>query len=247
MVRRTGMIFAALAVAALGTTPAAADRYPSRPITMVVPFAAGGPLDTLARMMSAGLGAELGQNVIIENQAGAGGSTGVGHVVRATADGYTLCIGNWSTHVVNGSVYSLPYDLVADMAPVALLTSNPQLIVARKSMPAQNLQELTAWLKANRANLGSAGVGSASHASGLFLQQRAGVQVSFVHHKGGGPALQDIIAGHLDMMFDQSSTSLPHARQGSLRVYAVTSKSRLAVAPEIPTVDEAGLPGFYIS
>lgn len=246
---RAAFAFAAtlLSVVALSCKPAVSQAYPSRPITIVVPFAAGGPLDTLARMMSDRLGAELGQNVVIENQAGAGGSTGVGHVARAVADGYTLCFGNWSTHVINASVYNLSYDLTKDLVPVALLTSNPQLIVARKSLPARTLTELIAWLKENDANFGTAGVGSAGHASGLFLQQRTGAKLTFVHYQGGGPALRDVLGGHLDLMFDQVSTSLPYAQEGQLKAFAVTADQRLAIAPDIPTVDEAGLPGFYIS
>lgn len=236
-----------LSVVALSHKPAVSQVYPSRPITIVVPFAAGGPLDTLARMMSGRLGAELGQSVVIENQAGAGGSTGVGHVARANADGYTLCFGNWSTHVINASVYNLSYDLTRDLVPVALLTSNPQLIVARKSLPARTLTELIAWLKENNANLGTAGVGSASHASGLLLQQRTGAKFALVHYQGGAPALRDVLGGHVDLMFDQVSTSLPYAQDGQLKVFAVTADHRLAIAPDIPTVDEAGLPGFYIS
>jgi tripartite-type tricarboxylate transporter receptor subunit TctC len=238
---------ALLSFTALSANPAVSQIYPSRPVTIVVPFAAGGPLDTLARIMSDRLGKELGQTVVIENQPGAGGSTGVGHVVRAAADGYTLCLGNWSTHVINASVYKLSYDLTQDLTPVALLTSNPQLIVGRKSLPAKTLPELIAWLKENNANLGSAGVGSASHASGLFLEQRTGAELAFAHYQGGGPALRDVLAGHLDLMFDQVSTSLPHVKDGQLKVFAVTAEHRLAIAPEIPTVDEAGLPGFYIS
>jgi tripartite-type tricarboxylate transporter receptor subunit TctC len=226
---------------------AAGNSFPSRPVTIIVPFAAGGPLDTLARVLSERLSAELRQPVIIQNQPGAGGSTGVGTVVRAAADGHTIGIGNWSTHVINEAIYALPYHLVNDLAPVALLTSNPQLIVARKSMPAQSLGDLVGWLKANRANLATAGVGSASHASGLFLQRKLGAEVAFLHYRGGGPALQDVVAGHVDLMFDQVATSLPHIQEGRLKIYAVTSKSRLAVAPDIPTIDEAGLPGFYIS
>jgi tripartite-type tricarboxylate transporter receptor subunit TctC len=246
---RTLMTIAAavLSLTALSNKPVVSQVYPSRPITIVVPFAAGGPLDTLARIMSERLGKELGQAVVVENQPGAGGSTGVGHVVRAAADGYTLCLGNWSTHVINASVYKLSYDLTQDLTPVALLTSNPQLIVGRKSLPAQTLTELIAWLKKNGANLGSAGVGSASHASGLFLQQRTDTKLTFVHYQGGGPALRDVLAGHVDFMFDQVSTSLPYVQDGQLKVFAITADHRLAIAPAIPTVDEAGLPGLYIS
>ena len=240
-------VAAVLSLTALSAEPVVSQVYPSRPITIVVPFAAGGPLDTLARILSQRLGAELGQSIVVENQPGAGGSTGVGRVARAAADGYTLCLGNWSTHVINASVYNLSYDLTKDLTPVALLTSNPQLIVGRKSLPAKTLTELIAWLRENNANLGSAGVGSASHASGLFLAQRTGAKLAFAHYQGGGPALRDVLGGHLDLMFDQVSTSLPYVQDGQLKVFAVTADHRLAIASEIPTVDEAGLPGFYIS
>jgi tripartite-type tricarboxylate transporter receptor subunit TctC len=245
--RKIKLCAIALAATVTGLSAVAAQTFPSRPITLIVPFAAGGPLDTVTRTLSEQVGAELGQRVVVENMAGAGGSTGVGQVVRANPDGHILGMGNWSTHVINASVYALTYDLVADLAPVALLPSNPQLLVARKTMPAETLPDLVGWLKANRANLASAGVGTASHASGLLLQQRTGASVAFVHYKGGGPALQDVVAGHVDLMFDQIATALPHVREGALKAYAVTSKSRVAVAPDIPTVDEAGLPGFYIS
>jgi tripartite-type tricarboxylate transporter receptor subunit TctC len=241
------IVATALSVLAFSSKPAVSQAYPSRPITIIVPFAAGGPLDTLARMMSDRLGVELGQGVVIENHAGGGGSTGIGHVAHAAADGYTLCFGNWSTHVINASVHDLSYDLAKDFAPVALLTSNPQLIVARKSLPVRTLTELIAWLKENSANFGSAGVGSASHASALFLAQRTGAKLAVVHYQGGGPALRDVLGGHLDLMFDQVSTSLPYVQDGQLKVFAVTTDHRLSIAPEIPTVDEAGLPGFYIS
>ena len=229
------------------STPAAAQSYPTRPITLVVPFAAGGPADVLARRLSEPISEALGQSVIIENVAGAGGSIGVGRVVRAAPDGYTVSVGNWNTHVLNGAIYTLNYDLVADLAPVVLLPSSPQLIVSKAAVPAASLGELVAWLKANKATVGTAGVGSAGHVSGLFFQNTTGIPLSFVPYRGGGPAMQDLVGGHVDVMFDQSSNSLPNVRAGSIKAYAVTAKARLAAAPDIPTVDEAGLPGFYIS
>ena len=239
-------IIAALAILAC-MTAAVADGYPTKPITLIVPFAAGGPLDTLARALSEPMVAELGQPIVIENVASAGGSVGVGRVARAAPDGYTVGIGNWSTHVLNGAIYELNYDLVSDLEPVALLPSNPQLIVTKNAVPAATLGELIAWLKANHAVVGTAGVGSAGHVSGLFFQRSTGITLPFVHYRGAGPAMQDLIGGHLDLMFDQSSNSLPNVRAGVIRAYAVTGKTRLAAAPDIPTVDEAGLPGFYIS
>ena len=241
-------LFLASAFAALASTaPALADGYPNKAITFVVPFAAGGPLDTMAQAIAEPMSAELGQPIVIENVAGAAGSTGVGRVAHAAPDGYTVSIGNWSTHVLNGAIYKLQYDLLADLAPVALLPSAPQLIVAKAGVPAANFGELVAWLKSTKANVGTAGVGSATHVSGLLFQNIAKVEVAFVPYRSGGAALQDLVAGHVDLMFDQASNSLPQIRAGAIKAYAVTTKSRLDVAPDIPTVDEAGLPGFYIS
>ena len=242
------LLLAAVAAAA-STTSATAQVYPSRPVTMVVPFAAGGPTDTIARIMAEPMRTALGQPVIIENVVGAGGSIGVGRVARAAPDGYTLSIGNWSTHVVNGAIYALPYDLVGDLEPVALLPSNPQLIVARNGVSAKDLKELVAWLKANKnnASAGTAGAGSASHVGGIFFQNLTGTRFQFVPYRGTGPALQDLAAGHIDVMFDQATNSLPQVRAGKIRAFAVTSKARQASAPDIPTAEEAGLPGFHIS
>ena len=241
------LLAAALLAGFVGS--AQAQPYPSRPVTFVVPFAAGGPTDTLARILTERMRAPLGQTVIIENATGAAGSIGVGRVARAAPDGYTVSIGHWSTHVVNGAIYALPYDLLADFDPVALLPANPQLIVTRTSVPAKDLKELIDWLKQNQEKIsaGTAGAGSASHVSGAYLQSITGTRFPFIPYRGTGPAVQDLIAGQLDIMVDQSSNSLPHVRNGKLKAYAVTAKSRLASAPDIPSVDEAGMPGFYIS
>jgi tripartite-type tricarboxylate transporter receptor subunit TctC len=239
----------AAGAAALATVPRAAQAqtYPVRPITMVIPFAAGGPLDTLGRILADRLRVALGQSVIIENVPGASGSIGVGRVARAAPDGYTISLGQWGTHVVNGAMYTLPYDLIADFAPVSLLTSNPALIVARKGMPADDLKGLIAWLKANpgKASLGTTGVGGPSHINGVFLQNLTGIRFTFVPYRGLGPAMQDLVAGQIDMVIDPPVNSLPQVRAGRIKAYAVTAKRRLAAAPDIPTVDEAGLPGFY--
>lgn len=228
-------------------TLAGARSYPNRPITLIVPFAAGGPTDTLARTLSEPLSKSLGQSVVIENVSGAGGSIGVERVVRAASDGYTVVIGNWSTNVLNGAIYDLHYDLLKDLEPVALLPSSPQLIVSKSSVPAKDLSELITWLKTNKAVMGTAGVGSAGHVSGLFFQNVTGIPISFVPYRGAGPAMQDLLGGHIDIMFDQASNSLPAVRTGKIKAFAVTSRARLASAPDIPTVDEAGLPGFYVS
>ena len=236
------------AVATFGYMAAApAEVYPSHPITLIVPFAAGGPTDMLARSIADRMRVTLGQRLIIENVTGAGGSLGVGRVARATPDGYTLGIGNWSTHVANGIIYPLQYDLLKDFEPVALLPSSPQLIVTGKTVSATNLEALLLWLKSNKASAGTAGIGSASHVGGLYFETLTGAKLTFVPYRGTAPAIQDLMGGQTDLMFDQAANSLPYVRSGSIKAYAVTSKTRLAAAPDIPTVDEAGLPGFYVS
>jgi tripartite-type tricarboxylate transporter receptor subunit TctC len=228
---------------------ARAQTYPSRPLTMIVPYPAGGPTDTIARLLGERMRASLGQPIIIENVAGAGGNIGVGRVARAAGDGYTLGIGHWGSHVVNGAIYTLPYDLLTDLEPVALLSDGPQLIVAARSVPAKDIKELIAWLKANpgKAMVGTTGVGGASHLAGILFQNTTGTNIQIVPYRGAAPRMQDMLSGQIDLAFDQAANSLPQVRGGNLQAYAVTSKTRLAVAPDIPTVDEAGLPGFYIS
>jgi tripartite-type tricarboxylate transporter receptor subunit TctC len=240
----------AVAFAALtGIAGADAQTYPSRPITMVVPYSAGGPTDTIARLMAERMRGPLGQMVIVENVTGAAGTIGVGRVARAAPDGYTISIGHWGTHVVNGAIYALQYDVLNDFEPVSLIATNPQIIVARKAMPAKDLQELVAWLKANsaKATQGTAGHGSGSHVSGVYLQSITGARFQFVPYRGAGPAMQDLVAGQIDIMIDQAANSLPQVRAGTIKAYAVTDRSRLAAAPDIPTVDEAGVPGLHIS
>ena len=228
---------------------ARAQTYPSRPITMIVPYPAGGPTDTIARLLGERMRASLGQPVIIENVAGAGGNIGVGRVARAAGDGYTLGIGHWGSHVVNGAIYTLPYDLLTDLEPVALISDGPQLIVAARSVPAKDINELIAWLKANpgKAMVGTTGVGGASHLAGILFQNSTGTNIQIVPYRGAAPRMQDLLSGQIHLAFDQAASSLPQVRGGNLKAYAVTSKTRLSVAPDIPTVDEAGLPGFYIS
>ena len=203
----------------------------------------------LARIIVEPMRAALGQPVIIENVGGAAGSIAVGKVVREKPDGHTAIIGNWGTHVVNGAVQTLQYDLLKDFEPVALIATNPHVIVSRQTVPAKNLKELTAWVMENQEKLTAAnsGIGSPSHISGLYFQSKTGTRFPFVPYRGSGPALQDLVAGQIDLYFDQVSNSLPHIRGGRIKAYAVAAASRLAAAPDIPTVDEAGLPGFYIS
>jgi tripartite-type tricarboxylate transporter receptor subunit TctC len=232
-----------------GISTVSAQPYPSRPITIVVPFAAGGPTDVIARTMAQQMRASLGQTVVVENVAGANGNIGVGRVARAAPDGYTLSIGHWSTHVVNGAVYALPYDLLKDFEPISLLATNSYLIVAKNAVPANDLKGLIAWLKANpdKASEGTAGAGSPQHVGGVFFQNATGTRFQFVPYRGAAPAMQALLGGEVDLIIDDPTSALPQVRAGKIKAFAVTAKARLAAAPEIPTVDEAGLPGFYFS
>jgi tripartite-type tricarboxylate transporter receptor subunit TctC len=243
--------FALLAALALigASVEAAAQDYPSRPITIVVPFPAGGPSDALVRILGEQMGASLGQPIVVENVAGASGSIAAGRVARAEPDGHTLMLGSWVTHVINAAVYPLKYDVVADFEPIGRVGSNPLLIVARKSMPADNLQELIGWLKANgdKATQGTTGAGTALHLAGVFFKKETGTSHPFVSYRGGALAIQDLVSGQIDMMIDIAANSLPQVKAGNLKVYAVTDKQRLAAAPTIPTVDEVGLPGLHVS
>jgi tripartite-type tricarboxylate transporter receptor subunit TctC len=248
--RKLNWVAAAFSLMLGGIGAAAGQAYPSHPITVVAPFAPGGPVDTVARIVTEAMRASLGQTVVVENLTGAAGTIGTGRVAHAPADGYTLVAGYLGTHVLNGALYTLQYDVVRDFEPIALVASNPSLIVARSAMPGKDLSELIAWLKANpgKASQGTAGVGSPAHVGGVFFQSLTGTRFEFVHYaRGAAPAMQDLMGGHIDLMFDQSSNSLPHVRSGRIKAYAVAAKARLASAPEIPTVDEAGLPGYYVS
>jgi|SRR5712691_850664 len=246
--RRRFLQVAAGAAALPATSPIAwAQAYPSRPVTIVVPFPAAGPSDVLARILGEPMRVSLGQPVIIENVTGAAGSIAVGRVARAAPDGYTLILGNSGTHVVNGAIYALPYDLVKDFEPVSLLPSNHQLLIAKNAIPAKNLKELIPWLKANASTVtvGTAGPGSPSHLTAVYFQNALAARFQLVPYRGTPQVLQDLVAGQIDLVFDQASSSLPQVRNGKLKTYGVTAKARLASAPDIPTIDEAGLPGFY--
>jgi tripartite-type tricarboxylate transporter receptor subunit TctC len=240
-----------LAVAfALGTAASAsAQVYPSRPITLIVPFPAGGATDVLARIMAERMRGLLGQPIVIENVAGAAGSIGVGRAVRAPADGYTLNIGTLSTHVLIGALYALQFDLRNDLEPIAQLATEPLLIVGKKSLPANDLKELIDWLEANpgKASAGIAGVGATGHLTGILFQKETGTRFAFVPYRGNGPALADLIAGQIDLMIEPSSNFLSQLRASSIKAFAVTAKARIAAAPDIPTADEAGLSGFHAS
>jgi tripartite-type tricarboxylate transporter receptor subunit TctC len=233
----------------LSLPPALADTYPSKPITIVVPFAPGGATDVLPRLFAERLQAELGEPIVIENVSGAGGTIGMQRVARANPDGYTIVCGNWTTFVSNGAIMKTAYDVVTDFEPVILLPGNSHVIAARKDLPANNLAELVTWLKANqdKVSMATAGVGTGGHFGAVLLQNLTRTEFPLVHYRGGGPALADLLAGHVDLTTNQATVFLPYMRNGTLKVFAVLADHKLAQAPEIPTADEAGLPGYHVS
>ena len=242
----------AAAIAVLSSFAAAVPasaQYPDHPITMIVPLAPGGSTDTLGRIIAKGMSAVLGQTVVVENTAGAAGTIGVTRAERSAPDGYTVLWGMWGTNVANGAIYNLPFDFLKDFEPVALVATQPFLIDTRKTMPANNLKELVAWLKQNgdKTTMGTSGVGSPSHVAGVLMENLVGVKWQMVSYRSAGLATQDLLAGITDIQLDTPAVSLPHVKSGDLKAYAVTAKERIAVAPDIPTADEAGLPGFYFS
>jgi tripartite-type tricarboxylate transporter receptor subunit TctC len=242
---RSLLTFAALAAA----FSSFAQTYPARAITIVVPFSAGGPTDTIARIMGERMGRALGQTVIVENVTGAGGSIGVNKVVRAAPDGYTMGIGHIGTHVIVEAIQPVQFDVLKDLEPIGMVCSNPQLVVAKLATPAKNFKEFIDYVKANpdKVSAGTGGAGTPAHLSAVYFQQKTGANFQIVHYRGAAPATQDLLAGHIDLNFDQAANALPQVRAGKVKVFAVTAPKRLAAAPEIPTVDEAGLPGLYMS
>jgi tripartite-type tricarboxylate transporter receptor subunit TctC len=247
--RRTFLRLAAgAAVLTVPSRVALAQTFPSRPITMVVPFPAGGPADTIARVIAERMRATLGQPVIVENVAGAGGSVGVGRVARAAPDGYTLSIGQLNSHVFAGAAYSLRYDLLRDFEPVAPLATNPQMLVGKKDLPAKDMKELIAWLRTNpdRATYATPGIGSPSHVWGVHFQNSTGTRFQFVPYRGATPAMQGVLSGQLDLTCLQASDLLPHVRSGNVIAYAILSNRPWVRALDIPTVDGAGVPGLYM-
>ncbi|MEH2609007.1 tripartite tricarboxylate transporter substrate binding protein BugD [Bradyrhizobium sp. AZCC 1693] len=242
------IILAATAVLAFGSA-AVAQNFPSRPLTIIVPFSAGGPSDAMARILAERMKVTLGEQVLVENVTGAGGSIGVGRAVRSPPDGYTISFGHLGTHVANGAIYKLGYDLVSDLEPVALLPSNPMIIVSKKAVPATSLKEFLAWLKAQPAapTAGTAGAGSGTHIAGLYFENITGIKLQYVPYRGTGPAMNDLVAGQIDLIVDQTSNSIGQVRAGNIRAYAITDSKRVESASDIPTVDEAGLPGFHMT
>jgi tripartite-type tricarboxylate transporter receptor subunit TctC len=240
------MVAIALA-AACAIGGATAQDYPSRFVTLVVPLATGGSTDTIARIIAEGMRPHLGQTVVVENSPGAGGSTGVVRVARATPDGYTLQIGQWGTNVASGAVYNLPIDLLKDMEPVALIATQPSLIVGKKDLPPNSLKELMAWLKENsgKISVGTSGPGSPSHVFGVFFQNAVGSKFNFIPYRSAGLSQQDLVAGQVEMIIDTPSTSGANVKGGLIKAYVIAGKDRSPVLPDVPTVDEAGLPGLY--
>ena len=245
--RRT--VWAALIALLISGGSALAENFPSHPITIIVPFSAGGPSDAMARVLAERMKATLGETLLIENVTGAGGSIGVGRAVRSPPDGYTISFGHLGTHVANGAIYKLGYDLVTDLEPVVLLPSNPMIVVSKNAVPAKSLKELIEWLKARPApaTAGTAGAGSGSHIAGLYFENVTGIKLQYVPYRGTAPAMNDLIAGQIDLIVDQTSNSIAQVRAGNIRAYAVTADKRLEQAPDVPTTDEAGLPGFHMT
>jgi tripartite-type tricarboxylate transporter receptor subunit TctC len=228
---------------------AQAQAYPTRPITMIVPAPAGGPTDSITRILIEHMRSSLGQPIVIENGGGAGGTIAVGRAARANPDGYTLVVGNWGNFVVTGAIYSLAYDLQTAFEPISPWTTEPFIVVAKKTMAANNLRELVAWLKANsdKASIGTSGIGGPSHISGVIFQQLTGTRGQFVPYRGAAPAMQDLVAGQVDVMVAGASAVLLQKRADTTKTYAVAANNRLKSAPDIPTADEAGLPNFHLS
>jgi tripartite-type tricarboxylate transporter receptor subunit TctC len=243
---------AAVSLAAMGLATsglAHAEDYPSHPIVMVVPLAPGGSTDVLARITAQGMAKQLGQPVVVENTSGAGGTIGVAKAERSVPDGYTILFGQWGTNMANGAIYSLDFDMVKDFAPIALVATQPFMIDSRKAVPANNLKELVAWIKQNgdKTTEGNSGVGSPSHIAGILLQQTLGVKWQMVPYRSAGLSMQDLVAGNVDIALDAPAVVLPQFQAGTVKTYAVAAPKRVAVMPDIPTTDEAGLPGFYFS
>ncbi len=249
--RRRTLLELAAAAAAVSLSPrmAQAQTFPTRPITIVVPFPAGGPTDTLGRVLADRMRNALGQSVIIENLTGAAGTIGSTHVARSLPDGYTLILGHWQTHVVNGATYSLQVDVVNDFEPISLIADCPMWLVGKLALPAKDMPELIAWLKDNpgKATVGIGGAGGGADVVGTYFQKNTGTRFQFVPYRGAAPIMQDLLAGHIDMTFTQVASALPQFRAGQVKAYAVMAKSRWAAVPDTPTSDESGVPGLYAS
>jgi tripartite-type tricarboxylate transporter receptor subunit TctC len=248
---RRNLLRATAAALSLALLPnlASADDYPSRRISLIVPFAAGGGLDTLARILAEGMRPILNQTVVVENVGGADGTLGTGRVATAAPDGYSFVVGAWNTHVTNGAIYKLDYDVVKDFEPVALLPDAPMVLITKKGLAANNMSEFLTWAKSagNKPTLGTAGVGSPPDLLGRLLGDKAGAQFTLAPYRGAGPAMQDVVAGHIDAMFINIAPALPHIKAGSVKALGLTSQTRMEIAPDIPTIEQAGLRDFYFT
>ena len=238
-------LWAALSLLVIASA-ANAQGYPSRPITLVVPFPPGGSTDSAARIMAERMRATLGQSIVIENVGGAGGSIGVGRVARAAPDGYTFDIGQWDTHV-GSIIYKLDYDLEKDFEPIALISNNPQLMVAKKDLPANTLGELVTWMKANPDKINFVNQNAAANVTGVMFEKLTKQKVQFIPYRGAGPAMTDLVSGTVDLLVVQGAVALPQIRAGKIKALANLSVARSASMPDIPTADETGVPGLYMS
>jgi tripartite-type tricarboxylate transporter receptor subunit TctC len=238
----------ALVIIAISAASVAAENYPSRPITIVAPTTAGGPPDTIARLLGERMRVTLGQPIIVENVTGAGGTIGISRVVRADSDGYTVSIGHLNSHVFSAATYTVSFDLLKDLEPVALLTTSPVVLIGRSSLPPDDVTELIAWLKANpdKASFGSVGIGGPGRVWGVYFQKSTGTRFQFVPYRGAAAFMQDLLAGQIDFAATDGSNIVPHLRSGKIKTYAVLTGTRWAAAPEIPTIDEAGESPFYL-
>jgi tripartite-type tricarboxylate transporter receptor subunit TctC len=245
----TRLAVAAAFAAALQIGAAGAQDYPTRPITIVVPFPAGGPTDTLARILGDRMRESLGQPVLVESVTGAGATIGVGRAIGAAPDGYTLSIGNWTSHVGGPAIYPVHWNVLTDFEPVARLSVSSLMIVGKTALPPNDVKELIAWLKENpdKASAASVGAGSGAHICGLYFQEKTGTRFQFVPYRGGAPAMQDLVSGQIDLMCAEASQTLAHVRGGKMKAFAVMSKTRFPALPDVPTMEEVGVTGSEIS
>jgi tripartite-type tricarboxylate transporter receptor subunit TctC len=246
---RSSTLAVVLAAALAGAASAQGQSYPARPITIIVPFPAGGPTDTLARVLSERMRATLGQPFIIESVTGAGASIGVGRAAAAAPDGYTINIGNWTSHVGAGAMYPIAHDALLEMQPISMISATPLMIVGKNALPPNDARELIAWLKANpgRASAATVGAGSGAHVCMVYFQQKTGTSFELVPYRGGAPVMQDLVGGQIDLFCSEASQTLTFLRGGKMKAFTVMSKARWPSAPDVPTVDEIGVPGMYIS
>ena len=242
-------VVASVAIALAGVVGAQAETYPSKPINLIVPFPAGGPTDTVARIMSEHMGKTLGQSILVETVTGAGATIGVGRVVSAAPDGYTLSIGNWSSHVGSPAIYPVSWNPVTDLTPIVRLPVSSMMIVGKESLPPKDAKELIAWLKAKPepATAASVGAGSGAHVCGLYFAQKTDTKLQFVFYRGGAPAMQDMLAGTIDTMCAEASQTLAYVTSGKMKAFAVMGRTRYAGLPEVPTMEEMGISGMDIS